>query len=154
MIHSKVLHDGQREKSASTQSAGEVGTFGWSSRSKIRLRPSDWKMSTLLSSFTTSWRTLLSIMRALSCSEPLKANRQLLQIPHFQSHDLRISIRQNGQNFSPQRCAQCYQQRREVWKASSLDPPFIESHREVPQRHAEARYVTKSFFHLFGMITR
>jgi len=54
--------------------------------------------------------------------------------------------RQNGQDFSSQRCAQRHQQRREVWKASSFDQTILQGYCQVLERHAEARYVY-TFFH-------
>lgn len=58
------------------------------------------------------------------------------------SIDLRISPdRQNGSHFRPQRCAQRHQQRREGRQAPGHDPPQLQGHRQVLERHAEARYV-------------
>jgi hypothetical protein len=167
-----VLHDRQREKSASTQYA----TWTWA-RKEIseQFDYSNWKMLTLLFSIRRAEEPSCRSWGHSPCSEPMKANFQRLQIPLFQFTNwesqsaimvktsvlvssllISLHLRSNSDSICDlERCAQCHQQRREVWKETSPDPTIFEGHRQVPQRHAEARYVGEGIhFYTFGMITR
>lgn len=96
-----------------------------------------WEMTRFFA--TMSWRTLPT--RALFMLPKADEQPFLTQIPHlyqrsWESHPIN---RQDGQNQCSERCAQFHQQRRKSWKATSPDPPKLESHCQVLDGHAEAR---------------
>jgi hypothetical protein len=90
---------------------------------------------------------------SFACLAGCLLSRCILKVPYL-LEDLVFKISSSKQywlGLDLERCAQCHQQRREVWKATGSDPTLLQGHCQVSQRHAEARYVSHNFnIHIYS----